>query len=80
MQRLSLKESVAEWKILTLGEVRTHKHFFFCSYNTVLLVTCFYKICGLPITVRLLKILFPFRLEWRNVSNGKYKKSQNFTS
>ena len=33
-------------------------------YNTLLSVTCFYKICGLPEAGRLLETLFPFHLEW----------------
>ena len=33
-------------------------------YNTLLPVTCFYKICGLTEAGRLLETLFPFHLEW----------------
>ena len=33
-------------------------------HNTLLSVTCFYKICGLTEAGRLLETLFPFHLEW----------------
>ena len=53
----------------------TYPHFF---YDTVLSVTCFYKICGLPKVARLLKTFLPFHLEWKSFSKCKYKKITNF--
>ena len=56
------KVSVTEGKSLTSGEMRIGKCIFL--YNTVLSVTCFYKICGLLNAASLLKTLFQFHLEW----------------
>ena len=43
----------------------------FFLYKTVLSVTSFYKICGLPKAGRLLKT-FPFHLEWKSFSKYQY--------
>ena len=59
--KVFLKVSVTEGKRLTSEEVHIHKYFIL--RNTVLSVTCFYKICILPKAARLLKTLFPFHLE-----------------
>ena len=49
----------------------------FFLYNTVLSVTCFYKISDLPKAARLLKTLFPFHLEWKSFSKCRYKKNRS---
>ena len=36
-----------------------------------------HKNAGLPKTARLLKILFPFHLEWKSFSKCKYRKITN---
>ena len=56
---------MTEGKSLTLGEGRIHRYFL---SNTVLSVTCFHKIYGLPKAGKLLKTLFPFHLEWKSFS------------
>ena len=73
--KIILKVSVTEGESLTSGEVRTHKYFIL--YNTVLSVTCLYKVCVLPKAARLLKTLLPFHLEWKIFSKCKYKKMTN---
>ena len=68
-------ESISDrGKSLTSGMVRIHIYFFL--YNTLLSVTCFFKICGLPKAGRLLKT-FPLHLEWQNFSKCEYKKIIN---
>ena len=76
--KVILKVSVTDGKSLTSGEVRIHKYF--CLYNTLFSLTCYYKIFSLPKAVRLLKTLFPFNLKWESFSKSKYKKLQTLTS
>ena len=75
--KVILKISVTE-ETSHSREVRIHIYFFMS--DTVLSVTCFYKICGLPRAGRLLKTLFPFHLEWKSFSKCKYKQLQTLTN
>ena len=48
-------------------------------YNTILSVTCFYKIYVLPKAIRLLKTLFPSHLKSKRFNQYKYKYACMYT-